>query len=103
MVKTSYAGLWIRDHLAEVKEDFIQSMSTAYRKEMRQSKKVVGSYHQFCKMIYVLESLGLIEFVREEEASRDWLKPRKYYRIKPGKEKSVKWQNPQKHYVSKST
>ncbi len=103
MTKIPYTGLWIRDHLAEVKEDFIQSMSTAYRKEMRQSKKVVSSYHQFCKMIYVLESLGLIEFVREEKASRDWLKPRKYYRIKPGKEKSVKWQSPQKHYVPKAT
>jgi len=102
MVKTSYTGLWIRDHLNEVKEDFIQHMSTAYRKQMKQSKKVVSSYHQFCKMIYVLESISLIELVREEKSSKDWLKPRKYYRIKPGREKSLKWQNPQKYYEPKT-
>ena len=103
MVKISYTGMWIRDHLSKVGEDYIQRMSTAYRKELKQSKKVVSSYHQFFKMIYVLESLGLIEFVREEESSKSWLAPRKYYRIKPGKEKSVKWQNPQKHYMPKAT
>ncbi len=103
MVKISYTGLWIRDHLSEVGEDYIQHMSTAYRKELKQSKKVVSSYHQFCKLIYVLKSIGLIEFVREEPANKRWLKPRKYYRIKPGKEESVKWNNPQKHYVPKTT
>ncbi len=102
MVKISYAGVWIRDHLSEVGEDYIQHMSTTYRKELKKSKKVVSSYHQFCKMIYVLESVGLIEFVREEPASKDWLKPRKYYRIKPGKEKSLKWHNPQKYYRPKA-
>lgn len=102
MVKTSYAGVWVRDHLSEVGEDYVQRMSTAYRKELKQSKKVVSSYHQFCKMIYVLESIGLIEPVREEKSSKDWLKPRKYYRIKLGKEKSLKWQNPQKYYEPKT-
>ncbi len=102
MVKVPYTGVWIRDHLSEVKEDFIQHMSTEYRKEMKQSKKVVSSYHQFCKMIYVLEKIGLIELVREEKSSKDWLRPRKYYRIVKGKENSVKWNNPQKHYVPKT-
>ena len=103
MVKVPYTGLWIRDHLSNVGEDYIQHMSTLYRREMKKTKNVVSSYHQFCKLIYVLESLGLVEFTREEESGKDWLKPRKYYRIKPGTEKSVKWQNPQKHYVSKAT
>ncbi len=103
MVKTSYAGVWVRDHLMEMGEDYIQHMSTTYRTKLKQSKKVVSSYHQFCKMIYVLESIGLIEFVRKEPASKSWLKPKKYYRIKPGKEESIKWNNPQKHYVPKTT
>ena len=102
MVKLSYTGIWIRDHLIKVGEDYIQHMSTLYRREMKQSKKVVSSYYQFCKMIYILDSIGLIEFVREEKSSKDWLKPRKYYRIKPGMEKSLKWLNPQKYYKSKT-
>ena len=102
MVKFPYTGIWIRDHLIKVGEDYITHMSTGYRKEMKQSKKVVSSYHQFCKMIYVLERIGLIEFVREEKSSKDWLKPRKYFRIKPGMEKSLKWRNPQKYYRSKT-
>ncbi len=103
MVKVGYCGAWIRDHLSEVKEDFIQNMSTQYRREMKETKNHVSSYHSFCKMVYVLESLGLIEFTREELASRDWLKPRKYYQIKPGMENSIKWKNPQKHYETKAT
>jgi hypothetical protein len=102
MVKTPYTGLWIRDHLNEVGEDYIQHMSTLYRREMKKTKRVVSSYHQFCKMIFVLKSLNLLEFIREEESNRSWLTPRRYYRIKPGKEKSLKWQNPQKHYTSKT-
>jgi len=102
MVKTPYTGLWIRDHLNEVGEDYIQHMSTLYRREMKKTKRVVSSYHQFCKMIFVLKSLNLLEFIREEKSNRSWLKPRRYYRIKPGKEKSLKWQNPQKHYTSKT-
>ena len=102
MVKFPYTGLWIRDHLNDVGEDYITRMSTLYRKEMKQSKKVVSSYHQFCKMIYILENIGLIEFVREEKSSKDWLKPRKYYKIKPGKEKNLKWRNPQKYYRPKT-
>lgn len=102
MVKVPYTGVWIRDHLNDIGEDYIQHMSTLYRKDMKQSKKTVSSYHQFCKMIYVLDSIGLIEFVREEKSSIDWLKPRKYYRIKPGAEKSLKWHNPQKYYRSKT-
>lgn len=102
MVKTPYAGLWIRDHLSEVGEDYIQHMSTLYRREMKKTKNVVGSYHEFCKLVYVLRCIDLIEVTREEPACQDWLKPRKYYRIKPGKEKSLKWNNPQKHYVSKT-
>ena len=102
MVKFPYAGIWIRDHLNDTGEDYIQHMSTLYRKYMKQSKKTVSSYHQFCKMIYVLESIDLIEHVRDEKPSKDWLKPRKYYRIKPGMEKSLKWNNPQKYYRSKT-
>ena len=101
MVKTPYTGLWIRDHLNEVGEDYIQHMSTLYRRKMKQSKKIVSSYHQFCKIIYVLESLGLIRFVREEKASREWLKPRKYYSIVKTKQNREKWNNPQKYYQRK--
>lgn len=101
MAKEAYLGVWIRDHLGKVKEDYIQHMSTLYRREMRQSKKVISSYHQFCKIIYVLESLGLIRFVRDEPASREWLKPRKYYSLVKNKEKSTKWNNPQKYYIPK--
>lgn len=101
MVKEPYLGIWIRDHLSEVEEDYIQHMSTLYRKEMKESKKVVSSYHQFCKIIYVLESLGLIKFVREEAASIDWLKPRKYYRIVKSRKNNIEWNNPQKYYRPK--
>lgn len=101
MPKESYLGIWIRDHLKEVKEDYIQHMSTLYRKEMKQSKRIVSSYHQFCKIIYVLESLGLIRFVKEEKASIDWLKPRKYYSLVKNKQNRIEWNNPQKYYQKK--
>jgi len=101
MSKEPYLGIWIRDHLSNVKEDYIQHMSTLYRKEMKESKRVVSSYHQFCKIIYVLESLRLIKQTREEKASKDWLKPRKYFSLVKSKKNSIKWSNPQKYYTVK--
>jgi len=50
--------------------------------------------------MYVLEELGLIEFVREADASiRPGSKalPRRYYRIKDGRMDDEAWQNPYAH------
>jgi len=101
MVKEPYLGIWIKNHLDQIEEDYIQHMSTLYRKEMKKSKRVVSSYHQFCKIIYVLESLGLIKKTKEEEASKNWLKPRKYFSLVKSKKNSIEWSNPQKYYTVK--
>jgi len=103
MVKTPYTGIWIRNHLSKVGEDYIQHMSTLYRKEMRKNKNCVSSYHAFCKLFFILEHINLIEPLHMEESSKSWLKPRKYYRIVKGKENNIEWNNPQKYYKPKAT
>jgi len=53
------------------------------------------TYNSVRKMIYILEELGLIRFVREEPvAELPTAFKRRYYEVTPGKEGHPAWRNP---------
>jgi len=53
------------------------------------------SYNSVRKMIYVLEKMGLIRFVREEPVAEfPTAFKRRYYEVTPGREEDPAWRNP---------
>jgi len=53
------------------------------------------SYNSVRKMIYVLEKMGLIRFVREEPVAEfPTAFERRYYEVTPGREEDPAWRNP---------
>jgi len=49
------------------------------------------SYSSVRRYFYILEKLGLIEFVREEPSKRPKLAPRRYYKLIIGREDHPAW------------
>ena len=95
VLKEITTGIFIRNFLIEHGEGYGMEIWRAL-KEARGSIKVC-SYQSFVSnYIWVLKQLGLIEKVRTEPASNPKFFARTYYRITPGKEKSLKWSQPQK-------
>jgi len=85
-------GLFIREHLQEVEEDFIANMHRAYKEEIkkRNERRPKGqklrkpTYQTFTNYVWHLANLGLLQFVREEMTDRleeKGLAPRHYFRL----------------------
>lgn len=84
-------GMFIRDHLLDVVEDYPFNMWRLFRK----SKGKAGSYQNFRNYIYWLLKLNLIKFVREEPSRTPHLQPRRLYTyVAENVEKTELWRNP---------
>lgn len=95
-------GLFIRDHLLDVGEDYSQAIYRKLKKEKTKRGVKVGSYSSFRQYMWWLAQLKLIEFARSESSQNPILQDRRYYRIVPGAEDSPAWQNPRRYLYPKS-
>lgn len=89
-------GLWIRDHLVEVGEDYPLAMYKLFKFQKKQRGVSCGSYQNFRQYIWWLRKLGLIEFVRSEPSANPVLESRRYYRVVAGTEDNLAWRNPRR-------
>jgi len=66
--------------------------------KVRELDKKPPSYTSFCKMLYTLEKLGLVEHTREEPADSRFPNafPRHYYRVVKDKIDDHGWHDPGK-------
>jgi len=92
-------GLWIRDHLMTVGEDYTYRMWQDFVFHLKSVGEYVPvtpypSYQSFARYVWILKKIGLIEPTRIERSISG--RPRQYYRIRPGMEYSKAWENPQK-------
>lgn len=84
-------GMWIRDYLLDVVEDYSYHMWTLFK----ETKRRPGSYKNFRNYIYLLQKLNLIKFVREEPSSAPHFQPRRVYTYVPANVEKVElWRNP---------
>ena len=95
-------GVWVRDHLLEVGEDYVAAMYRGFKRDKQRTGVRCGSYQGFRQYIYWLRRLGLIEFVRGEPSENPVLEGRRYYRVVPGREKDPAWRNPRQALYSES-
>lgn len=87
-------GMFIRDHLLEVVEDYIYHMWRLFK----EAKRNAGSYQNFRNYIFWLVRLELIRFTREEPPKKVQLKPRRYYTYVPENIDEVElWRDPRGH------
>lgn len=96
-------GVWIRDHLLRVGEDYVGGMYREFKREKQERGVKCGSYQNFRQYIWWLRKLGLIEFVRSEPSENPLLvEGRRYYRVVEGREDDPAWLNPRKMLYSES-
>lgn len=113
---TIRTGLFIKEHLASVKEDFPANIHRELKKRLKQAgRKRTPTYHSFLRYFHHLVSFGLIEFTGREEAMkfekgqripdllqlRDSVSPKvvtgviRYYRLtEAGKADNEAWYDP---------
>lgn len=64
-------GLFIKEHLLAVGEDYPASIHRALKERLKQSgRKRTPTYHSFLRYFHHLVSFGLVEFSGREEAMR---------------------------------
>lgn len=91
-------GMWIREHLLAVEEDYPFHMWTLLRKMKVAADVEAGTYQNFRNYIFWLTKLNLIRFTREEPSANPFLKPRRYYTYVPENiDKIDLWRNPRRH------
>jgi len=99
-------GIWIKQHLLDVDEDFIYSMWERFGKFVdlaliREAHIELGTYTAFRTYIYLLKKNGLIIPTKRERAKttrREFF--RQYYRVNPRLVEDPRWLNPYKPYPS---
>jgi len=87
-------GVFVREYLLRVGEDYIQNIWRAYKKWCLKNGFNPPSYQSFRSYFWHLKDLGLVELSRVEESNFGI--ERHYYRVKKGKENSEAWQDPLK-------
>lgn len=95
-------GVWIRDHLLEVGEDYPLRMYKLLKREKKLRGVKCGSYQSFRQYVWWLRRLELIEFVRSEPSENPVLEGRRYYRVVEGKEDDPAWRNPRRSLYPES-
>jgi len=95
-------GVWIRDHLLEVGEDYPAGMYRKFKRAKEEKGVSCGSYQSFRQYIWWLEKLGFIKFVRREPSKNPILEDRRYYRVVKGREDDPGWRNPRRYLYPKS-
>ena len=95
-------GVWIRDHLLEVGEDYLAGMYREFKRDKKAREVKCGSYQTFRQHIWWLRKLGLIEFVRSEPSENPVLEGRRYYRVVAGRENDPAWRNPRRSLYPES-
>ena len=93
-------GMWIRDHLLEVGEDYPFHMWKLLR-ERKGGRG--GTYQNFRNYIHWLVKLNLIRFTREEPSLNPMFKPRRYYACVPENiDRWELWRNPSRALYPKT-
>lgn len=93
-------GVWIRDHLVLVEEDYVWNMYSLYREFARSVPYNPGSYQTFRTYLFVCRDLGLIREVRQEESEIVAIdkKPRIYYSVVQEELYNPAWEHPYREY-----
>jgi len=99
-------GIWIREHLLDVREDFIYGMWERWQRfitvaHMREADIEVGTYSALRTYVYLLKKASLIIPSRREKAKTT--NPqffRQYYIVNPNLLKDPRWNNPYGLYPS---
>ncbi len=116
--RTIRTGLFIKEHLLAVGEDYPASIHRALKEKLKEAgRKRTPTYHSFLRYFHHLVSFGLIEFTGREEAMkfdkgqnipdllqlRDSTSPKvvtgvvRYYRLtEAGKADNEAWYDPAK-------
>jgi hypothetical protein len=82
-------GIFIREHLLKMGEDYVQNMWREYKKWCLRKGYKPPTYHSFRAYFWHLKDLGLVELSRVEKSKFGI--DRHYYRIKKGMENSDFW------------
>jgi hypothetical protein len=89
-------GLFIRDYLLMYKDGYPQEIWRRLKEKRDELGLITCSYNSFwCNYFRNLKALKMIEEVRREPSEHPGVKPRVYYRIKPGRENDPRWINVQ--------
>lgn len=83
----------IRDHLLEVGSDCVYGCWVAV-KEKIEPRYVPPSYLSTASMFWALRKLGLVQKLGEERSRTRGRIAKTIYRVAPGREKDIAWQNP---------
>ena len=92
----SRKGLWIKNHLLEVGQDYVYSMHIRWKGFIEEAGLNIkaGTYQSFRTYIYVLKRLGLIQRVGASTGRFS----KSYYSLDLEQVDSPKWGNPFKAY-----
>jgi len=93
MVKVAYLGLFIKEHLQKVGEDYIQNMWREYKKWAVQNGLKPCKYSSFRAYLWQLKKLGLIKLVKTESS---WGHDKHYYALEKRKLNHEGWKDPLK-------
>lgn len=93
-------GIWIRDHLRDVGEDYVWNMYRAYREFARDVPFNPGKYQTYRTYLYVCKLIGLIAEKRRERSLEVNLEqsPKVFYCVVEEKLGDTAWENPYKAY-----
>jgi len=99
-------GVWIKQHLLDVNEDFVYGMWQHWTTFVRAAHEMkadieLGTYAAFRTYVYLLKKYGLIIPTRRERAkttSTEFF--RQYYRVNTRLLRDLRWLNPYKPFPS---
>lgn len=87
--RVSWKGVWIRDHLFQMKEDYPYGMFLNWLEFAPELRVRPGDYQAFYKMVYIAKRLELVRAVREEPGEKGTT--RVYYSLTPGSIRRREW------------
>jgi len=101
---TPRKGVWIRDHLLDVEEDYVYRMFLRWQRFVaealtREAEIPLGDYTAFKTYVWLLKTQRLIIPTRKERGkSTKFL--RQYYRVNPDLLQDPRWFNPYGEFPS---
>lgn len=99
-------GVWVKQHLLDVEEDYVGSMWKRWTKfvgEARTKGAAIefGTYDSFRTYVYLLKKNGLVVPTRRERAKSTYATFfRQFYRLNNSKLDDSRWLNPYREYAS---
>jgi len=98
----SRKGIWIRNHLLDVEQDYLYGAWLRWKRFVELAKRLdvklaVGQYGAFRTYCWLLKESGLIVKVATEKSSRGGF-PRSYYGLVEENLDSELWLNPYRKY-----